>query len=76
MKKQLDPQPLLFPMPALLVGTYGENRTPDAMTAAWAGVCCSKPVCMGVAIRDTRLTYANLPPPRQAGVQFGYRFGN
>jgi outer membrane receptor protein involved in Fe transport len=23
-----------------------------------------------------RLTYANLPPPRQAGVQFAYRFGD
>jgi len=23
-----------------------------------------------------RLTFANLPPPRQAGIQLNYRFGN
>lgn len=60
MKKQLGPKPMILPMPALLVGTYGEDGTPNAMTAAWTAVCCHKPLCVGVAIRHNRLTYVNL----------------
>ncbi len=60
MKKQLGPQALVFPMPALLVGTFAEDGTPGAMTAAWAGVCCQKPVCVGVAVRHNRLTFTNI----------------
>jgi flavin reductase (DIM6/NTAB) family NADH-FMN oxidoreductase RutF len=60
MKKVLKPQPMLFPMPAVLVGTYCDDGNPDAMTAAWAAACCHKPFCLGVAIRQNRLTYANL----------------
>jgi flavin reductase (DIM6/NTAB) family NADH-FMN oxidoreductase RutF len=47
-------------MPALLVGTYCEDGTPNAMTAAWTGVCCQKPVCVGVAVRHNRFTYTNI----------------
>jgi flavin reductase (DIM6/NTAB) family NADH-FMN oxidoreductase RutF len=60
MKKQLPASPMLFPMPALLVGTYGEDGAPDAMTAAWAGACCHVPPCVGVAIRHNRLTFRNI----------------
>ena len=60
MKKQLGSKPLLFPMPALMVGTYCEDGTPDAMTAAWAAICCWDPVCAGVAVRKNRLTFANI----------------
>jgi flavin reductase (DIM6/NTAB) family NADH-FMN oxidoreductase RutF len=47
-------------MPALLVGTYCEDGTPNAMTAAWAAACCHRPPCVGVAVRHNRLTFANL----------------
>jgi flavin reductase (DIM6/NTAB) family NADH-FMN oxidoreductase RutF len=47
-------------MPAVLVGTYGDDGTPNAMTAAWAAACCHQPPCVGVAIRQNRLTHANL----------------
>ncbi len=60
MKKKLGPQPIILPMPALLVGTYSNNGTPNAMTAAWTSVCCHKPVCVGVAVRHNRLTFTNL----------------
>ena len=60
MKNQLGPKPMILPMPALLVGTYGEDGTTNAMTAAWTAVCCHKPLCVGVAVRHNRLTYANL----------------
>jgi len=51
---------MVFPLPALLVATYGEEGTPNAMTAAWAASCCHEPPCVGVAVRKSRLTYANI----------------
>lgn len=51
---------MIFPMPALLVGTNNDDGTANAMTAAWAAICCLSPPCAGVAIRATRLTFANL----------------
>lgn len=35
MKKDLGVKPYLFPMPVLIVGTYSEDGTPDAMNAAY-----------------------------------------
>ena len=64
MKKKLGPVPLLYPMPALLVGTFNEDGTPNAMTAAWAGICCQRPPCLGVAIRQNRLTLQNIDARR------------
>jgi len=60
MKKKLGPKTFLFPMPALLVGTYNDDGTANAMTAAWTGICCFEPPCAGVAVRKPRLTYANI----------------
>jgi flavin reductase (DIM6/NTAB) family NADH-FMN oxidoreductase RutF len=51
---------LLHPMPAVLVGTYDEDGTPNAMTAAWSVTCCMQPPCLGVAVRKERLTYLNI----------------
>jgi flavin reductase (DIM6/NTAB) family NADH-FMN oxidoreductase RutF len=50
----------LFPMPAVLVGTYGEDGIPNAMTAAWTSACCQSPPCLGVAVRKSRLTFDNI----------------
>ncbi len=58
--KQLGPKPMVFPLPALLVATYSPDGTPNAMTAAWAASCCHDPPCVGVAVRENRLTYANI----------------
>ncbi len=60
MKKRLGPSPTIFPMPAVLVGTYNDDGTANAMTAAWAAACCHSPPCLGVAVRNTRLTFANI----------------
>lgn len=53
---------MVFPLPAVLVVTYGADpdRTPNAMTAAWAASCCHEPPCVGVAIRKGRLTFTNI----------------
>lgn len=38
MRKNLGPKSLIYPMPVLIIGSYDENGTPDAMNAAWGGV--------------------------------------
>ena len=60
MKKKVGAKTLVHPMPAVLVGTYDEDGTPNAMTAAWSVTCCMQPPCVGVAVRRERLTRANI----------------
>lgn len=38
MKKDLGAKPYVFPMPVLIIATYGEDGTPDAMNAAWGTI--------------------------------------
>ena len=38
MRKILEKQTLLYPMPVLIIGTYDENGKADAMNAAWGGI--------------------------------------
>lgn len=60
MKKSVGAKPLLYPTPVLVVGTYDQEGKPNAMTAAWAGVCCSTPPCIMVAIGKNKKTYENI----------------
>lgn len=60
MKKPINLSPLILPLPTVLVGTYDEDNTPDAMTAAWVSPCSKAPPCIGVAIRQSRQTYRNI----------------
>ena len=60
MKRSLGAKPLLFPTPVLVVGTYDDQGRPNAMTAAWGGICCSKPPCVTVSLRKATYTYASL----------------
>ena len=39
MKKILGVKPYLFPMPVLIIGSYCEDGTPDAMNAAYGTLC-------------------------------------
>jgi len=38
MRKNFGKQTYLFPMPVLIIGTYNEDGTPNAMNAAWGGI--------------------------------------
>jgi len=60
MKKSLGAKTILYPAPVLVVGTYNEDRTPNAMTAAWGGICCSVPPCIAISLREATLTYHNI----------------
>ena len=54
-KIKIGPQPLLYPMPALLVGANVEGK-PNFMTVAWGGIACGEPAMISVAIRHPRYT--------------------
>ena len=54
-KLKLGPQALLYPMPALLVGSMVGGK-PNFMTAVWGGIACGDPPMLSVAIRPTRYT--------------------
>ena len=60
MKKSMGPRTLAFPTPVWVVGTYDKAGRPNVMTAAWAGVCCSKPPCLAVSLRKATYTYGNI----------------
>jgi len=60
MKKSIGARTLVYPTPAFVIGTYDKDGRPNAMTAAWAGICCSKPPCVGVSLRKARYSYGNI----------------
>ncbi len=57
MKRSLGPRALLYPTPVVVVGSYDSTGKANVMTAAWAGVCCSRPPCVSVSIRRSRHSY-------------------
>ena len=38
MRKNFGVKPKVYPMPVFILGTYGEDGTPNAMNAAWGGI--------------------------------------
>jgi flavin reductase (DIM6/NTAB) family NADH-FMN oxidoreductase RutF len=58
MKKSLGAKVLAFPTPAWAVGTYDKDGKPNAMLAAWAGLCCSKPPCVSVSLRAATYSHS------------------
>ena len=38
MRKNFGPKPVIYPQPVLIIGTYNEDGTPNAMNAAWGGI--------------------------------------
>ncbi len=57
MKKSLGAKTLAYPTPLFCVGTYDRDGRPNIMTAAWAGICCSKPPSLAVSLRPA--TYSH-----------------
>ena len=60
MRKSLGPRTLLYPTPVLVIGTYDKDGKPNAMTAAWGGICCSDPPCVSVSLRKATYSYGNI----------------
>ena len=60
MKKSLGAKTLLYPTPVLVVGSYNAEGKPNAMTAAWGGVACSKPPCIAISLRAATASHGNI----------------
>jgi flavin reductase (DIM6/NTAB) family NADH-FMN oxidoreductase RutF len=60
MKKSLGAETIVPTTPVWVVGTYNQEGKPNVMTAAWGGICCSKPPCVYVSLREATYTYSNI----------------
>jgi len=56
-KKLLEPQTILFPLPAVMVSCQRKDGKPNIITLAWVGVVCSEPPMVGIAIRKGRYSH-------------------
>ncbi len=50
----------LAPAPVYVVGTYDQAGRANAAAVSWAGICCSKPPCLAVSLREATCTYHNI----------------
>jgi len=60
MKKSFGKKPLAFAAPVWCVGSYDADGKPNVMTIAWGGICCSKPACLTISLRQATYTYGNI----------------
>jgi len=60
MKKSIGAKAYAVPSPVWVVGTYDGKGEPNMMTAAWGGICCSRPPCIYVSLRKATYSYGNI----------------
>lgn len=58
MRKNFGAKAILYPMPVLIIGTYGEDGKPDAMNAAWGGI--SEEDQISICISENHKTTENI----------------
>lgn len=58
MRKNFGSKTYMYPMPVLIIGTYGEDGTPDAMNAAWGGISDYNQVALSLS--ESHKTYKNI----------------
>ena len=58
MRKNFGAKTCLYPMPVLIIGTYDEKGTPNAMNAAWGGVYDTNQVM--ICLADDHKTTENI----------------
>jgi len=59
-KVSVGPKGHIYPLPALVIGSYGADGKANIMTAAWAGIVNSQPMSIGVSVRPSRKSYENI----------------
>ena len=67
-KKVLPPTTALYPVPAVLVSCAGQvegERKENLLAIAWAGVACSDPPMVSVAIRKNRFSHGLIASTRE-----------
>jgi flavin reductase (DIM6/NTAB) family NADH-FMN oxidoreductase RutF len=63
-KQSLGAKTILYPTPVMVVGSYDAAGRPNAMTAAWGGIACSKPPCVAVSLRAATASHGNIAARR------------
>lgn len=63
-KKSLGAKTIAFPTAAWAVATYDSEGKANAITVAWGGICCSKPPCVAVSIREATYTHGAITARR------------
>ncbi len=58
MRKNFGAKPWLYPMPVLIVGSYDEKGTPNAMNAAWGGI--SEATEISICVSEDHKTTKNI----------------
>lgn len=56
-KRSLGVRNLVFPEPAMVIGSYDKDGKPNIMTAAWFGVANSRPLKVSVSLRPATYSY-------------------
>lgn len=69
MRKNLGKKAYLFPMPVLILGTYNQDGTSDAMTAAWGSITDYYKVA--IYLSETHRTFNNIQERKAFTVSFG-----
>jgi flavin reductase (DIM6/NTAB) family NADH-FMN oxidoreductase RutF len=60
MKKSIGSNTMLYPLPAVVIGSYDENNKPNIMTASWAGIVNSHLPMVSVSLRKATYSYENI----------------
>lgn len=56
-KREVKPQTILIPLPAVMVSCALPEGRPNIITVAWVGVACSEPPMISIGIRKTRYSH-------------------
>ena len=68
MRKNFGPKTYLYPMPVLIIGTYNEDGTPNAMNAGWGGI--SELNEISICVDDEHKTAENVQRRKAFTVSF------
>ena len=58
MRKNFGAKTMCYPMPVFIIGTYGEDGTPNAMNAAWGGI--SEETEISICVSEDHKTTENI----------------
>lgn len=56
-KRSMGEKKLVFPEPAMVIGSYDKDGKPNIMTAAWFGIANSRPFKVSVSLRPATYSY-------------------
>lgn len=69
MRKNFGAEPMTYPQPVFIIGTYNEDGTPNAMNAAWGGI--SEEAELSICISAGHKTTANILARKAFTVSMG-----